>query len=235
MRAEACAKGDYETLCDELRILSRSPEKLADELSYGDDWAGSTPLHWASYSGAASCVNVLLEYGADARATNSRDASLPIHLAARYGHSSVLAALVDWDPDLMLMQNNRGNTALHEAAVENQLDSVRFFIERARRLEGASPCTAGAVGTTGSGGAASVGAAGSGVSLAALLQSTTVREQGGHTPLLAAVEYGQLKSVRLLIDARSDLSTAPLNRDRMLEVTAVKVARCRSLSKPTHC
>ena len=132
---KACAKGDLETVVEELRELAEVPERLRSELLVGDEWAGSSPLHWAAYSGVADCVRAVLAANADARARNTRDRSMPIHLAARYGVADVLAALVDFAPDTLLAQNALGNTPLHESAVENRVEGVRLFLMKARELE----------------------------------------------------------------------------------------------------
>ena len=83
----ACATGNRERERQCLQDLrgEENREALELELTAADDWAGSTPLHWAAFAGNARVVELLLEAGAKVDAANQRDASLPIHLAARYG------------------------------------------------------------------------------------------------------------------------------------------------------
>ena len=84
--AAACARGDIEKAMEALEEAKEGgPETLADELLAEDDWAGSTPLHWATYAGKVELVALLIEEGAPIAAINKRDSSAPIHLAARYG------------------------------------------------------------------------------------------------------------------------------------------------------
>ena len=78
----ACAKGDQAAVAEELAAID--PEQLGSELGAGDDWAVSTPLHWASYSGNAGIVKMLLEKRSDPALKNGRGRALPLHLAARY-------------------------------------------------------------------------------------------------------------------------------------------------------
>lgn len=65
---KACAAGDVDEALKELEAID--PTELASELSAGDDWAGSSPLHWASYAGNPHIVAALLEKRADASLVN---------------------------------------------------------------------------------------------------------------------------------------------------------------------
>ena len=95
----ACATGNSERVRQCLESLqgesADQTEALELELTATDDWAGSSPLHWAAFSGNARVVEMLLKVGAKVNAHNQRDGSLPIHLAARYGKSAALVALAD--------------------------------------------------------------------------------------------------------------------------------------------
>ena len=201
---KACAVGDVETVGTELERLSRNTEALARELAIGDDWAGSSALHWAAYGGVAACVEMVLDKQADVYSRNKREGALPIHLAARYGNTEILASLVDAAPDTLLARNVRGRTPLHESTENDR--ALRFLIEQARSLK-ASPSSGQPVIPT----------------LSMLLEMTTLESDGGYTPLLAAVELGRQQAVRLLIDASADLAIAPLSFDHVLEVEAQTV------------
>ena len=83
----ACATGNLPRMSERIdELVSMGNESLEEELLVVDDWAGSTPLHWAAYSGNARIVELLLRHGARVDARNARDGSMPIHLAARYVH-----------------------------------------------------------------------------------------------------------------------------------------------------
>lgn len=59
----------------------------------GADAKGDTLLHMAARKGAAGCVDLLLQHGADANAANLAGEA-PLHLAKAGDHSDVVAALI---------------------------------------------------------------------------------------------------------------------------------------------
>jgi hypothetical protein len=63
----ACATGSLEKVRSILDHLRSDASVLALELAAGDDWAGSTPLHWAAYSGNTHVVQALLDAGCPCR------------------------------------------------------------------------------------------------------------------------------------------------------------------------
>ena len=69
---KACAEGDVPAAARELANLEYTESSLADD---ADDWAGSTPLHWAAYAGSAPIVSALLAAKADPEQPNARYAT----------------------------------------------------------------------------------------------------------------------------------------------------------------
>ena len=90
--AEACTRGIAEEV--EQRLASIPAAAMAKELEAVDDWAGSSPLHWAAFSASgARCARLLLKQGAPVTLPNGRDKSWAIHLAARYGRTETVRVL----------------------------------------------------------------------------------------------------------------------------------------------
>ena len=111
---EACARGFPGDVSEMLDSIEESGEAaMTAELAAVDDWAGSSPLHWAAYANAAECIQLLLAAGASTDVLNAIDASTPLHLAGRYGSASATAALLAGGASVDLY-NVRGNTPLHE-------------------------------------------------------------------------------------------------------------------------
>ena len=183
----ACATGNTERVRQYLEPLKKDPEALEQELAAADDWAGSTPLHWAAFAGNARVVEMLLEVGAKVNQHNQRDASLPIHLAARYGKTACLIALADHSLGRACVNtcNKLGNTALHECAYEGRAEGAEALIQRGARME-----------------------------------TCNMPEKGGLTPLLAAIEYGRLAVVQVLLRNGANMHAAPL------DPRAIKPPRC---------
>ena len=146
--AEACSRGREDQVAWH---LSRIPkDALAEELRAVDDWAGSTPLHWAAFAPTgAECVRLLIKAGAPVTLANGRDGSAAIHLAARYGRGEAVKVLVTEGGCDIDIENLIGNTALHECAfqgfpdVANALCALQAGIESSNR-QGLTPLLAAA-------------------------------------------------------------------------------------------
>lgn len=136
----ACATGNHVRVAQRINELHSDGSALQEELSVVDDWAGSTPLHWAAYSGNARVVLHLLCEGAKVDAQNRRDGSMPIHLAARYGRTAALVALADDKEGRQCINalNNLGNRPLHECAYEGHAEGAEALITRRADLEAAN-------------------------------------------------------------------------------------------------
>lgn len=130
---EACARGEGDRVAAELEhIFGAGGRQAVDlELVATDDWAASSPLHWAAYAGSAACIDLLVEANADPSLVNQRDQSQPLHLAARYGHPAAAQALLDRSADVDAV-NQRGNTPLHECCAKAESASVLEVLLRAR-------------------------------------------------------------------------------------------------------
>ena len=132
MLLESCARGEEARVAVELeRFKGLGQAVLEAELAATDDWAVSSPLHWAAYAGSAACVHMLVEAGARHTATSRRDSSQPLHLAARFGHQAAARALLEHGAEVDAV-NARGNTALHECCAKVNSSGVVETLLRAR-------------------------------------------------------------------------------------------------------
>ena len=189
---KACAKDQLEVVQAVLSDLLQQDNisVLAAELQAKDSWAGSSPLHWAAFSGNPAIARALLDAGANPLATNDRDQSLPIHLAARYDRSEVIEALAEHAPSSLLVKRKGGFTPLHEAAAEGKVGALTKLLRMADKA-GISSARSSLDG---------------GVTRAAMLAARTDDDLGGYTPLLSAVEYGRTDIISVLLEHGADPS-----------------------------
>ena len=76
-------------------------------------------------------MHMLIDAGARHAATNQRDASQPLHLAARFGQQAAAAALLERGANVNAL-NARGNAALHECCAHVEGAGVVETLLRAR-------------------------------------------------------------------------------------------------------
>ena len=133
---ESCARGEEARVAAELeRFKGLGQAVLEAELTATDDWASSSPLHWAAYAGSAPCVHMLVDAGAQHTARSRRDSSQPLHLAARYGHQAAAQALLEHGADVDAL-NTHGNTPLHECCAKvNSSDVIETLLRARASLE----------------------------------------------------------------------------------------------------
>ena len=112
---EACARGFPADVAENLEMIKDGggDDGLKLELAATDDWAGSSPLHWAAYANSAECIELLLDAGVSPDVVNAIDRSTPLHLAGRYGSAAATEQLLAGGASADLF-NLRGNTPLHE-------------------------------------------------------------------------------------------------------------------------
>ena len=75
------------------------------------DFGGSTPLHWACYSGSERAVSALLAWGAEIDCQQNLNGSTPLHLAVVTGNLRIVKWLLVQGCDTAI-KNKKGATAL---------------------------------------------------------------------------------------------------------------------------
>lgn len=75
------------------------------------DSKGSTPLHWACYSGSEKVVEYFLVQSGVQLNERDQDGHTPLHIAVAYGYSKIVRKLLVAGADRLLI-NNKEQTAL---------------------------------------------------------------------------------------------------------------------------
>jgi hypothetical protein len=102
------------------------------------DNGGKTPLHHAASHRLSKIVELLLNAGADVKASNS-DGQTPLHLAAVFDYVEGVAALINANADINA-RDNCGQTPLHHAALSGHLKVVAALIPAGADLDARDNC-----------------------------------------------------------------------------------------------
>lgn len=127
---QAARKGDFKSL---ERIIQQSKstdtffsvdDEIDDRLGVG----GNTALMWACASGDLSCVELLLQNGADIK-RKSKIGWNALICAAQDGNESVVRFLLQQEPSLIDHKDVYGNTGLHWASFNGFHRVVRCLLQ----------------------------------------------------------------------------------------------------------
>ncbi|RVW50825.1 Ankyrin repeat-containing protein BDA1 [Vitis vinifera] len=102
--------------------------------------SADTPLHVAAHAGTpgfckgshqaqVQCVRRLIEISSELCCLKGRDGMTPLHCASVKGRAETMNLLLSASPLCVLEVTERGETALHIAAKNNQLDALRVLVE----------------------------------------------------------------------------------------------------------
>jgi len=91
------------------------------------DRLGATPLHWAAMVGNHEITLLLLQHGANIKASHER-LSKPLLIAATNGYTECVKHLIDYDNEIDA-PNSDGLTALHVAARGGHIAVVKLLLE----------------------------------------------------------------------------------------------------------
>jgi ankyrin repeat protein len=98
------------------------------------DSYSQTPLHWASREGHLEVAQLLLDKGADVKATNSNCGGTPLHLASREGHLEVAQLLLDEGADVKAADSD-GRPPLHWASRNRHLEVAKLLLDKGADVE----------------------------------------------------------------------------------------------------
>ena len=117
---EAASRGNYNQV---KALLPNCSSKINQRT---DDIYGYTALLYATMLGYESCVELLLENGADPSVADSQCNQIPILLASRYGQFHLIPLLIEYRSPLDV-PDNYGQTALQWAAWKTHVDSLQIL------------------------------------------------------------------------------------------------------------
>lgn len=116
-------------------IFREKLEKYSDYLFIFDFFFFSrkvyteTPLHVAASLGSATCVNLLLCFGADVRVQMGAARSTPLHLSAEEGSAECTKLLLDYQASYDA-KNSKGQTPLHLAVLAQSAETMEILISK---------------------------------------------------------------------------------------------------------
>jgi len=163
------------------------------------DGLDTTPLHYAALYGSTESVRILLDRGADAKATNKAGATPLIYGAYNFEKARLL---IDKGSDVNAQAKGM-SPLLIAASVHGNIATVRYLIEKGANVTAANKTGIDALQT-----AAEKGDAEMVRLLLAKGADPHLIDKGGFTALLNAMSGNDPLLVKLLIDAGSDVNAA---------------------------
>jgi ankyrin repeat protein len=167
---------------------------------------GETPLMTCAATGSVDAVRQLLLHGADVHAKEPEQHQDALMWAAAEHHADVVRTLIDAGADLRA-HTKKGFAALHFAARENDLESVKVLLAAGVNVNvrsepdvaegGRGAPDASKIGRTASGGTAAGAAPGRGPAYQATVSA-------GSTPLLVATVRGHVPLALFLLEHGAD-------------------------------
>ncbi|KAF8249997.1 ankyrin, partial [Wilcoxina mikolae CBS 423.85] len=99
---------------------------------------GETPLTQLAHHGQHKLCKLLLDYGADPNFKNATGKS-PLFLACWNGHHSTVRVLIDYKAQNVDIQNTKGETAMHFAALTGSPEAIRYLARRGASVNRSTP------------------------------------------------------------------------------------------------
>jgi len=121
---EAAQQGDGQA------VRSLIDQKADVNAAQGD---GMTALHWAAFKDDLETVQVLLQAGANVKATTRNGALTPLIMASRNGNAAMIAALLKAGSDVNTATAD-GMTALMAAAVSGNVEAAKVLLDHGANI-----------------------------------------------------------------------------------------------------
>ncbi|CAD6241270.1 GSCOCG00002603001-RA-CDS [Cotesia congregata] len=116
----ACAEGHMEAVETLINLGSNLNDRDND---------GYSPLHVATRMRNTGIVQILLNANANCNITDDNGLT-SLHMAASQGCKGILESIIDYCPDVINKQCNIGNTPLHLACQNNQMDTIEILLKK---------------------------------------------------------------------------------------------------------
>jgi ankyrin repeat protein len=172
-----------------------------------------TGLHLAAYFGIKVVVQLLLDQGADVKATDTRGET-SLHVASRNGHYEVVQLLLNQGADHKAACM-KGGTSLHVASGNGHREVVQLLLEKGADVEAKDNLHRTPLYLASGNGHREV--------IQLLLdQGANVKaaNKGGETSLYVASENGNREVVQLLLDQGADVKVANISGWTLLHVAS---------------
>jgi Ankyrin repeats (3 copies) len=132
--AEPASRMESAATEEEPTAMAQSTHTSRERSRTDPETLGWTALHRAAYNGHEAAIRLLLEKGADIKATDQQGGTA-LHWAARNGQEAAIRLLLEKGADIKAT-DQQGGTALHWAAYKGQDAAIRLLQEKGRELTG---------------------------------------------------------------------------------------------------
>jgi ankyrin repeat protein len=99
---------------------------------------GMTALHWGAHLGDTRIIPLLVDAGANLRATTRLGRHTPLHVASRAGHAAIVTVLLDAGADPHALTTTSA-TPLHFAATSGNPDAVKALLDHGADVDAREP------------------------------------------------------------------------------------------------
>lgn len=95
-----------------------------------NDNKDASPLHWAAFYGLEEVVDLLMAKGAKVNIQTGTGFKrwTPLHDAASAGSATIIKKFLDVHPEIIDLQSDVGNTALHMAVKKERIEAVEMLL-----------------------------------------------------------------------------------------------------------
>ena len=184
------------------------------------DDLGWRAIHFAASNGQVEIFNYLLENGADLYRSPCGQTAL--HLAAKCGSSKICKLILEVHKGLDINKKDiNGNTPIHFAVEESQLETVKYLFDKGGDLNSDDGEENGILENTPLHAAARLGNTEVVEFILEKVVDKNPKNKNGDTPLNEAAKNGYLEIVKLLFISGGDFNSRNIERDTPLHTAAM--------------